>query len=327
MSKFGRLPIPVMPKEEQNIPPVGNIGIVNLEQKKKPHNVTIKNYNQNEPRASPNMKYSDKQRYRRYKTKTEPNLLSKIQINEDDDIVNKIKEAFGIKTDAKNSNYSEPETTPAPFYKGADDLPVEPIANRRDEIEDITEDEYSELTYLPRSSLRLGTDYHFNTEFTPEKATKAEREFYETFYEAFPEDGLAMAGLSTPSDKAKLARMSAQLTPPSRLTRTPEEMRRAREEAKKINEEENRALDNELTLAGLDKLTSEYVTKRKVGRPEGSYGPVKRFQDALGRTEEENIEHFKTRKATNKLVGKPQKSLKELTDKRNAEVYKVFNDL
>ena len=154
-----------MPKtkseEPQTVIPTGNIGIVNLEQKKKPHNVTIQNYNKNEPKIKANTKYSAKQSFRRYKSKTEPNLLSKIQVNEDDDIVNKIKEALGIKTESKNSNYTESETTSVPFYKGVDDLPAENITDRRepigeravpretylmDEITDISMEDSEELT-------------------------------------------------------------------------------------------------------------------------------------------------------------------------------------
>ena len=74
-----------------NTLPVSNIGIVNLEQKKKPHDINIKNYNPNEPKIKSNIKYSGKQSFRGYKTKTEPNLHNKIEINEDDDIVNKLK--------------------------------------------------------------------------------------------------------------------------------------------------------------------------------------------------------------------------------------------
>ena len=150
-----------MQNDEPKINPVGNVGIVNLEQKKKPHNVTIRNYNKNEPKIKANTKYSAKQSFRRYKTKTEPNLLSKIQVNEDDDIVNKIKEALGIKTESKNSNYTETETTSVPFYKGVDDLPAENITDRRepikeravtretylmDEITDISMEDSEELT-------------------------------------------------------------------------------------------------------------------------------------------------------------------------------------
>ena len=108
---------------ETNTLPVGNIGIVNLEQKKKPHNIPIKNYNPKEPKITPNIRYTEKQRFRRYKTKTEPNLHSKIEINEEDDIVNKIKEAFGINPEKKNTNYSEEITAPAQFNNGVDEPP------------------------------------------------------------------------------------------------------------------------------------------------------------------------------------------------------------
>ena len=87
-----------------------NINIVNSAGKKKPHNIQIDN-NRKEPKVNANVKYSQKQNFRRYKTKIEPGLHSKIQINEEDDIVSKIKEAFGLKK--PNTNYAEVETAPA----------------------------------------------------------------------------------------------------------------------------------------------------------------------------------------------------------------------
>ena len=75
--------------------PQSLIGLFNLKQKKKRHNITIDN-NRREPTAKPDVRYTEKQRYRKYKTKIEPALLNKIEANADDDIVNKIKEAFGL---------------------------------------------------------------------------------------------------------------------------------------------------------------------------------------------------------------------------------------
>ena len=73
------------------------------------------------------MKYSEKQKYRRYKTKTEPKLHNKIMIDEEDDIVNTIKKAFGIE-DKKKTNYSSPETSGAPHYEEPNPIePEEPI--------------------------------------------------------------------------------------------------------------------------------------------------------------------------------------------------------
>ena len=92
MSKYGRLPVPIIPNEKPQTNPAYNIGIINPEQKKKPHNITIKNHNPHEPKIKANTKYSAKQSYRRYKTKKEPNLLNRIQVNEDDDIVSKIRD-------------------------------------------------------------------------------------------------------------------------------------------------------------------------------------------------------------------------------------------
>ena len=66
--------------------------------KKKPHNITIKNFNPNEPKPrKPKILYSEKQNYRRYKTKTEPKLYSKIMIDEEDDIIAKIRKEFGMR--------------------------------------------------------------------------------------------------------------------------------------------------------------------------------------------------------------------------------------
>lgn len=107
---------------ETNTPPLGSVAILNSEQKKKPHNITINN-NMKEPKVKPNIKYTEKQRYRRYKTKVEPNLHNKIEVNEEDDIVNKIKEAFGIQSEKKNTNYSEEITAPAPYNNGVDQPP------------------------------------------------------------------------------------------------------------------------------------------------------------------------------------------------------------
>ena len=63
---------------------------------KKPHNIRIKNRNPNEPKIKPDTRYSEKQKYRIYKTKIEPNNLDKIKIDEEDDIVAQIREAFEI---------------------------------------------------------------------------------------------------------------------------------------------------------------------------------------------------------------------------------------
>ena len=121
-----------MQNDEPKINPVGNVGIVNLEQKKKPHNVNIRNHNPHEPKIKANTKYSAKQSFRKYKTNKEPNLLNKIQVNEDDDIVNKIKEAFGIKPNNTegytvgnpNTNFSEEITAPSAYNNGVDEPPL-----------------------------------------------------------------------------------------------------------------------------------------------------------------------------------------------------------
>jgi hypothetical protein len=87
------------------------LGLFNLQQKKKPYDVKIKNFNPKEPKVKQNIKYSAKQNYRKYKSNVEPNLRSKIMIDEEDDMVNKIKKAFGMETTSKR-NFTQTETNP-----------------------------------------------------------------------------------------------------------------------------------------------------------------------------------------------------------------------
>ena len=103
-----------------------NISIINAGKlKKKPHNITIKNFNPNEPKTRQSqILYSDKQNYRRYKTKTEPKLYSRIMIDEEDDIINTIKKAFGIEKENKR-NISNVETSGADYIKDPEPIEVE----------------------------------------------------------------------------------------------------------------------------------------------------------------------------------------------------------
>jgi len=99
------------------------IGLFNLKEKKKPHNVQIKNFNPNEPKIKQSIKYSAKQSYRRYKTIKEPFLHSKIMIDDNDEIVSKIQEALGIKPQAKR-NYTYSITHANPHNQGYDYMPT-----------------------------------------------------------------------------------------------------------------------------------------------------------------------------------------------------------
>lgn len=131
-----------------NTNPYNNIGIINSGKlKKKPHNITIKNFNPNEPKTRQSqILYSDKQNYRRYKTKTEPKLYSKIMIDEEDDLVAKIRKEFGITMD-KKTNYSDANTSGANYVKDP-----EPVAGKQTqppkynyEISDISRDENEDI--------------------------------------------------------------------------------------------------------------------------------------------------------------------------------------
>ena len=70
-----------------------------FETKKQPFDIKIDN-NKKEPKLSKNVRYSDKQNYRRYKTLTEPKLLSRIMVDANDSetlqMQAKIQEILGI---------------------------------------------------------------------------------------------------------------------------------------------------------------------------------------------------------------------------------------
>jgi hypothetical protein len=100
-----------------NTNPLSQIAVINTDKlKKKPYDVKIKNYNPNEPKIKANMKYTDKQNFRRYKTKTEPKLFSKIMVDDEEELISKIRKEFGIK-DTTKKNYSEVETSGIPYYE------------------------------------------------------------------------------------------------------------------------------------------------------------------------------------------------------------------
>ena len=138
--------------------------------------------------------------------------------------------------------------------------------------------------------------------------SRRERELEETLLGLLPpEENELMAKLSTPGERALLNRLSMQRTPPARV----------------YEKEFENFYDNKLSFENLSAERKRNITTRKIGRPEGTYGPVKRIQDAIDRTPEENIAYFKSRKNINKNL--PQKSIRELTDKRNKDEYKLNN--
>ena len=150
--------------ENTNVNPNNNISIINADKlKKKPHNITIKNFNPNEPKThKTKILYSEKQNYRRYKTKTEPKLYSKIMIDEEDDLIAKIRKEFGITAENKKTNYSEVNTSGANCVKDP-----KPVAGKQTqptkynyEISDISRDESEdirgELTDVFLSNLDFG---------------------------------------------------------------------------------------------------------------------------------------------------------------------------
>jgi hypothetical protein len=152
------LPIPVIPRKEFNTMETNtdtinnNIVLMNAEKKKKPHNISFKNFNPNEPKIHQiNTKYSDKQKYRRFKTRIEPKLHQKIMVDDEEDLIAKIRKEFGIE-DKTKKNYSEVETSGTPYYETPNPKPAPPEArvryNKKDlsnEISDIPRDESESL--------------------------------------------------------------------------------------------------------------------------------------------------------------------------------------
>jgi hypothetical protein len=78
---------------------------------------------------------------------------------------------------------------------------------------------------------------------------------------------------ATPEEIKILNRLPEEITPESHLLRTPEEKKKAQEDAE-------RYLDTaELTIKKLKQMSGENVTRRRVGRPSGAYGPYKKRND------------------------------------------------
>ena len=129
-----------------NTNPLNYVGIINTKNKKKPYNITFKNFNPNEPKISVNTMYSDKQKYRRYKTKTEPKLFSKIMVDDEEDLIAKIRKEFGIE-DKTRKNYSKVETSGAEYYdKPNPETGRPPYLVEMNDFTDISTDDFENLT-------------------------------------------------------------------------------------------------------------------------------------------------------------------------------------
>jgi hypothetical protein len=147
------------------------IGIINTDKtKKKPYDVKIKNNNPNEPKLRKSqILYSDKQNYRRYKTKIEPKLFSKIMVDDEEDLIAKIRKEFGIE-DKTRKNYSEAETSGVPYYEEPN-----PIQGEEPNIVEMLRFELSDLSRNDMEDL-LGEDVEGEVEEEEEDTTKYEIE-------------------------------------------------------------------------------------------------------------------------------------------------------
>jgi hypothetical protein len=133
------------------------------EPKTKPHNVQIKKFNPKEPKAKPNIKYSAKQSYRQYKSIAEPNLHSKVMVDDNDDMVNKIQEAFEIKPKT-NTNFTEADTAKA-SHQGLDYIPSAGV------LDDKPIDEYSIFIRQAKTITdKEGSQAEFKRDTLPESA-------------------------------------------------------------------------------------------------------------------------------------------------------------
>ena len=85
--------------------------------KSKKQDIKINN-NKRERKIIPNLKLSDKQRMRNYKTNIAPKTRDRIKNNEEDDgLISKIREAFGLKNPKEITNLMEDVTVhQAPEY-------------------------------------------------------------------------------------------------------------------------------------------------------------------------------------------------------------------
>jgi hypothetical protein len=208
---------------------VNQIANINMEKKEKPHNIQINN-NAKQPKVTPNLKYTDEQRFRRYKTRVEPKLLNRIKVNEDDDIIDKIRAAFDPEYKKPNTNYSgDIPTAPAPFNKGADQPPEmetniynEEVKDNWGDVFDTSRKDEEALTFQDDS------DYNFMTESTPVRGTQPDDPSNAAFFKFWDAGGtkdgdntLALQ-LKTPTEEAQHRKWSAELTGPRR--RTPAEI-------------------------------------------------------------------------------------------------------
>jgi hypothetical protein len=146
-----------------------NFGIINLQKtKKKPYDIAFSN-NRKEPKIKPDIKYTAKQRFRQFKTKVQPNVYKRVMVDEEDDMVNKIREAFGLNAIKKNKNYQEVETAPNPYYNEPQPKIIYEDQNKKDDVSDILIDDFEALTLqeVPRRGIARQSEEEI--EETPEQ--------------------------------------------------------------------------------------------------------------------------------------------------------------
>jgi hypothetical protein len=146
-----------------------NFGIINLQKtKKKPYDIAFSN-NRKEPKIKPDIKYTAKQRFRQFKTKVQPNVYKRVMVDEEDDMVNKIREAFGLNAIKKNKNYQQVETAPNPYYNEPQPKIIYEDQNKEDDVSDILIDDFEALTMqeVPRRGIARQSEEEI--EETPEQ--------------------------------------------------------------------------------------------------------------------------------------------------------------
>ena len=293
---------------------VNNIANINTQPKKKPYDIKINN-NARQPKVTPNVKFSNKQRFRQYKTKREPELLKSIQVNDDEDIIEKIKAAFDPNYKKPNTNYTEQITAPAAVNNGVDTLPEVgtnpyPTENRvlkeetNDEhhynllrdIDDIDPKDVEGLTFQPAKKIQFMNDEEENAEDERFLNSIASKDPSQTIpeWEVFNDDDNEV--VFAPREVKRLSMADT----PIKKYKSPILNRR---EYKKISSP-LRDLENR-------------------GRPEGSLGVVNRIKEDAFRTDDERIQHFKERKQKNQ--SKTPLSYKDLRNRDNKERLTIDN--
>ena len=332
------------------------LNIISPEEKKKPYDIHIDNRKvgkNNRPTSS--AKYSQKHNYRRYLSKNEAKQKASIEVNQEPDIINKIKAAFGLKQQEDNKNFQLVNTNPAPPSMAnittqqpesySDNISNPPIFKHmgqddaddlRDLIQSNEEREGRQLTYNEKRQLK---------EFLLEQKTEAEAKHSASL------DTSAISDITSP----EIEEISLVATPP-RETRSQEANRLFQEET--ARNKLRRAREEQIAKANFEKEKIEHLkrmekyqedrTKRIMGeirqRSAGKEPDLQKIRNAyIYETQEAYMDRYgrdfgqESKKAKDKLeyykkvVGQQYDDevgeLKKFSNEKKAGYYSLFGDV